>query len=67
MRLTFKDVFMISAVTMIWTSNDIFMSDARWAHIPWYFRWGFGLIHWAIMMGIAAGLWRLMMGKGRWS
>ena len=66
-NLTFFDALFVSLFVMLGTSNDMFMTDMRWAHIPWYLRYAFGLLHWAVVMGIAAGLWRLVMGKGRWS
>ena len=65
-RLTFFEVLFIAFVVMLWNGNDSFMASAREHQIEWFIRYPVGLIMWAVTLGLAAIVWRVLFGKERW-
>lgn len=67
MKLTYVDVMFISLILMLSDCNDAFMTEMKYHHIPFLYRTLAGLFHWGVLVILAAGVWRLLAGKDRWS
>ena len=65
-RLTFSEVIFIAFAVTLLNGNGEFMADMRRHEIEWFIRYPVSMVSWAVSMAIAAVLWRMLFGKGRW-